>query len=112
MAPLSGAYAAVCLDLFQPRLRYAFCLSFAGAVVGGLVTLACAYLVRLQRKNEQALQDIYEDDLIASWSQPTPAMHAAVKIVQANFRWTFFDVEWHIVDVQYRQPSTVLVFTI
>lgn len=51
-----------------------------------MATLICAYFVRLQRKNERALQDVYEDDLIASWSHETPAMHAAVKVIQAGFR--------------------------
>ena len=57
-----------------------------GAVIGGLATLVCSYMVRLQRKNEQVLADVFEDDLIASWSSPTPEMHAAAGIVQGAFR--------------------------
>lgn len=61
-------------------------VGLSGAVIGGTATLACAYFVRLQRKNEQVLQDIYEDDLIASWSQPSPGMHAAANAIQSAFR--------------------------
>lgn len=46
----------------------------------------CAYFVRMQKKNEQVLRNVYEDDLIASWSHPTPGMDDAVRIVQAGFR--------------------------
>eukprot|EP00904_Undaria_pinnatifida_P010764 jgi/Undpi1/6818/HiC_scaffold_21.g09294.m1 len=57
-----------------------------GAVVGGLATLVCSYMVRLQRKHELVLADVFEDDLIASWSDPTPEKHAAATVVQGAYR--------------------------
>lgn len=57
-----------------------------GTITGGLATLICAYLVRLQRQNERVLKDLYEDDFVLAWSQPTPAVHAAATLVQASFR--------------------------
>lgn len=45
-----------------------------------------SYMVRLQRKNEQVLADVFEDDLIASWSDPTAEIRAAAEVVQGVYR--------------------------
>lgn len=48
--------------------------------------LLCAYGVRVQRQNTKVVQDLYEDDFMLTWSQPTPAVISAAKMVQASFR--------------------------
>ena len=78
----------LCVILRSPVLlsvRVA-CYGFQGAVVGGLATLVCSYMVRLQRKHELVLANVFEDDLIASWSDPTPEKHAAATVVQGAYR--------------------------
>ncbi|CAN0003126.1 unnamed protein product [Pylaiella littoralis] len=57
-----------------------------GAVVGGLGTLVCSYFVRLQRKNEQALDDLLDDDLTTAWSTPSMAVQSAAEVLQSAFR--------------------------
>ncbi|CAM9773342.1 unnamed protein product [Scytosiphon promiscuus] len=56
------------------------------ALVGGLITLVCTYFMRLQRKSELALQNVFEEDLLTAWSNPSPSMHSAAVMVQARFR--------------------------
>lgn len=48
--------------------------------------MACSYFVHLQRRNELALQDLLEEELVESWSNPTPATQAAAHVVQSAFR--------------------------
>eukprot|EP00903_Cladosiphon_okamuranus_P011441 g10779.t1 len=57
-----------------------------GAAIGGLGLLLCAYFLRLQRLNEVALQAICREDLITTWSHPSPAMQSAARLVQGKFR--------------------------
>ncbi|CAM9207243.1 unnamed protein product, partial [Ectocarpus fasciculatus] len=57
-----------------------------GAVISGLACLLCSYLTRLQRKNEQVLKGVCEQDLITAWSNPTRDMHSAATVVQRSFR--------------------------
>ena len=48
--------------------------------------LVCAYLLRLQRKNDLEMEAICQEDLITEWSHPSLAMQSAATLVQANFR--------------------------
>lgn len=48
--------------------------------------LICAYLLRLHRKNELAMQAVCREDLITEWSYPSPAMQSAATLVQGRFR--------------------------
>lgn len=48
--------------------------------------LLCAYFLRLQRLNEMALQRVCQEDLITAWSNPSPAMQSAARLVQGKFR--------------------------
>ncbi|CAM9224561.1 unnamed protein product [Ectocarpus sp. 12 AP-2014] len=57
-----------------------------GAMISGLACLLCSYLTRLQRKNEQVLKGVCEQDLITAWSNPTLDMHSAAAVVQRSFR--------------------------
>ncbi|CAN0163376.1 unnamed protein product, partial [Ectocarpus fasciculatus] len=57
-----------------------------GAVTSGLACLVCSYITRLQRKNEQVLKGVCEQDLITAWSNPTLGMHSAATCVQRRFR--------------------------
>lgn len=36
--------------------------------------------------NELALQDVCQGDLITAWSNPSPAMQSAARLVQGKFR--------------------------
>ncbi|CAM9100098.1 unnamed protein product [Ectocarpus sp. 8 AP-2014] len=58
----------------------------AGAVLGAAVALVGSYLVGVQRKYEDILNELIEGDLIAAWSQPTREMHKAAEIVQRCYR--------------------------
>lgn len=46
----------------------------------------CSYFVKLQRKNERALDAVLIDDLTTTWSTPSIAVHDAASIVQNAFR--------------------------
>lgn len=48
--------------------------------------LVCAYLLRLHRKNELAMQAVCQEDLITEWCHPSPAMQSAATVVQGKFR--------------------------
>ncbi|CAM9396526.1 unnamed protein product [Ectocarpus sp. 4 AP-2014] len=58
----------------------------AGAVLGAVITLVGSYLVGIQRKYEEILSDLIEDDLVAAWSNPTREMHKAAETIQCCFR--------------------------
>ncbi|CBJ29023.1 conserved unknown protein [Ectocarpus siliculosus] len=58
----------------------------AGAVLGAAVALVGSYLVGVQRKYEDILNELIEGDLVAAWSQPTREMHMAAEIVQRCYR--------------------------
>lgn len=54
--------------------------------MGGLSILVCAYVLRVHRKNELALQAVCQEDLITEWAHPSPAMQSAATLIQGNFR--------------------------
>lgn len=59
-----------------------------GAVVGATVTLVGSYLAGVQRKYEEVLSELVEEDMLAAWSNPTRRMHEAAEICQRRFRCT------------------------
>lgn len=48
--------------------------------------LVSAYLLRLQRKDELAMQAVWQEDLITEWSHPSPAIQSAATVVQGKVR--------------------------
>lgn len=55
-------------------------------MLGAAMALIGAYLVEVQRKYEDILNDIIEDDLVVAWSGPTSKMHDAAETIQGCFR--------------------------
>jgi len=61
-------------------------VSMTGAIGGGIWTLVCAYVAEILRKTELVLNFIREEDLLTTWSHPSPDVHAAATAIQGVFR--------------------------
>lgn len=57
-----------------------------GAVGGGTWTLVYAYVAKVLQKTELVLKSVLDEDLLTTWSHPSPDLHAAATAVQGVFR--------------------------
>lgn len=72
----------------SPRATLSERASFApGAVLGAVLALVGSYVVGVQKKYEDVLNEIIEGDLVAAWSNPSTHMHNAAETIQCCFRY-------------------------
>lgn len=49
--------------------------------------LVCSYFVKLQRKNERALESVLDDDVTTTWSTPSIVVQSAAVVLQNAYRY-------------------------
>lgn len=67
-------------------------LFIPGSVLGAAMALVGSYLVGVQKKHEDVLADLIEDDLVEAWSHPTRQMHDAAQTIQRRARYSWWSV--------------------